>query len=117
VLTPGGSSKQEIEESTRRSQRIKAKLMQEPVSGPLGVYMRFPLREIPLRRAPIFRALYKVIPVIKWEECTKVKFHCRGQLAESLESALRKGVISLMGCAPGVLLEDHACFGTSSVGR
>jgi len=110
VLTPGGSSKQEIEEAMRRSQRIKAKLMQEPVSGPLGVYMRFPLREIPLRRAPIFRALYKIIPVVKWEECTKVKFQCPGQLAESLESSLRKGVISLMGCEPWVLLEDPRVF-------
>lgn len=97
-------------EASRRCKRIRALLPQEPISGPLRLYLRFPLREMPLRRASIFRALYKVIPMVKWEECTNVEFICQGALAESLEQQLRKGVRTLMGCEPWILLEDPRTF-------
>ncbi|CAE8584420.1 unnamed protein product, partial [Polarella glacialis] len=111
VLPPDGFSRDEVAEIKRRTQRVRCHLVQEPLTA-LRVYLpNVPLQQIPIRKAPLCRLLYKVMPMVKWEECTKLTWMCTGtSQVEFLERAFRKEVICLMGGEPWILLEEPRLF-------
>ncbi|OLP86294.1 hypothetical protein AK812_SmicGene32607 [Symbiodinium microadriaticum] len=89
----------------RRVQRARIRVLQAPVSGPLPIYCRCPLRETPLEKVSLFRLLLKLAPMIKWDECEQIQCVCHTANLDFLELPLRTCTTKLHGCMPWVLLE------------
>ncbi|CAE7468353.1 unnamed protein product, partial [Symbiodinium necroappetens] len=89
----------------RRVQRARIRVLQAPVSGPLPIYCRCPLRETPLEKVSLFRLLLKLAPMIKWDECEQIQCVCHTANVDFLELPLRTCTTKLHGCMPWVLLE------------
>eukprot|EP00439_Symbiodinium_sp_Y106_P007574 s1076_g1.t1 len=89
----------------RRVQRACIRVLQAPVSGPLPIYCRCPLRSTPLEKVWLFRLLIKLAPMVKWDECEKIQCVCHAAHLDFLELPLRSCTTKLRGCMPWILLE------------
>lgn len=93
----------------KRVQRIRARLPYTPAEGPLRVYLKFTIGEVPIRGAVVNRTLNRNIPMVKWTDCGEVRMKCCGSLP-SVDHILRGKIGALSEADELEFLEDPTVF-------
>lgn len=84
------------EEAKRRCLKVRERLPQTSAAGPLMLYCRLKLKEAPVRRAILNRSLARAIPLIRWEDCKRMKIVTHENI-ESLDKMIQREVVSIGG--------------------
>eukprot|EP00928_Gymnodinium_smaydae_P021470 TRINITY_DN18379_c0_g1_i1.p1 TRINITY_DN18379_c0_g1~~TRINITY_DN18379_c0_g1_i1.p1 ORF type:complete len:562 (-),score=137.08 TRINITY_DN18379_c0_g1_i1:292-1977(-) len=79
VIAAVSASPRLTAERQRRVQRARAQAPRFPAHK-LVLFVQCPLKEVPLRRSALNRALGRAIPMIKWEDIKRLNVRCRDDL-------------------------------------
>lgn len=108
VIT-GTETNAERAAATSQVRRIRTCLPQSNASDKLGLYLRFGLRDLPLQRKALNRALPRILPFIRWEDCGCI-FLCSHDSLHSVDQTLYSGIESMSGMDTLTFLKQPGSF-------
>jgi hypothetical protein len=100
---------QSWQEAKRHTMKVPERLPHDSAAGPCSMYVRVKVKDVPMKRAALNRALSRALPMVRWEDARSMKINTHENI-ESLDKVLYKDVFSLGGADTTLLLMDRHLF-------